>query len=51
MKGIRISYKIKGEKGSQDCFTFEALELFLTDIKTCEEITGKKAKMKLELCE
>jgi hypothetical protein len=51
MAGVKISYDIKGEKGSQECFTLEAVELLLKEIKTCEELTGKKAKMKLELCE
>lgn len=51
MTGVKISYDLKGERGSQDCFTLEAVELLLKEIKTCEEITGKKAKMKFELCE
>ncbi len=51
MAGVKISYKIKGEKGSQECYTLETLELLIKEIKTCEEISGKKAKMELELCE
>lgn len=51
MFGIKISYKLKGEKGSQECFTYEAIELLLKEIKTCEEITGKKAKLKFDICQ
>ncbi len=50
MTGIKISYLIAGEKGIQECFTFKDIELLLTEIKACEEITGKKAKLQLELC-
>ncbi len=50
MAGVKFSYEIKGVKGSEECFTLAALELLLEEIKTCEEITEKKAKIKIELC-